>query len=155
MANKVSSVSWEAEEYVVRSHNAWWFIGLFVVTAGLCALAIWLNAWSFFVLIIVSALALLVFVLRPPRKIQYRLDNKGLTEGTQLHPYSDFRAFGILQEDEHYSAILIPTKRLGLSVKVYFPEKNGEVIVDNLGAHLPMEEVRLDFMDKIVKFLRI
>ena len=64
-------------------------------------------------------------------------------------------AFGILKEDSHYSAILIPKKRIGMSVKVYFPEQNGEAIVDALGARLPMEEVKLDFIDKIVNFLRI
>lgn len=155
MAKQPSTVSWEAEEYIVRNHNAWWYLGLVIIAAALCALAVWLQAWSFFVLIIVSALALLVFIFRPPRKIQYKLDHDGLTEGTQLHPYSNFRAFGILKEDDHFSAILIPKQRLGLSVKVYFPEKNGEAIVDALGARLPMEDVKLDFLDKIVKLLRI
>jgi hypothetical protein len=40
-------------------------------------------------------------------------------------------------------------------VKVYFPEGSGENIVDQLGHHLPMEEVKPDFLDKIVNFLRI
>ena len=33
--------------------------------------------------------------------------------------------------------------------------KEYEGIVDMLGARLPMEEVKLDFLDKIVNFLRI
>ena len=37
----------------------------------------------------------------------------------------------------------------------YFPSNNGEVIVDILGGHLPMEQVKLDFLDKIVNLLRI
>ena len=84
-----------------------------------------------------------------------QLDSKGLKEGDRLHEFDNFKAFGILKEGSHFSAVLIPKKRFGLSVKVYFPGDSGEVIVDTLGAHLPMEEVKLDFLDRIVNFLRI
>ena len=136
MVNK-SQISWEAEEYIIKSHNGWWYFGLAIITLGLSALAIWLQGWTFLALIIVSAITVLVFNLRPPRKIKYLLNSEGIKEG------------------DHYSAILIPKKRFGLSVKVYFPEGSGEAIVDALGARLPMEDVKLDFLDKIVNFLRI
>jgi hypothetical protein len=38
---------------------------------------------------------------------------------------------------------------------VYFPEKQGEEIVDMFGLRLPMEEVKLDMIDKLVRLLRI
>ena len=155
MMNNLSPVSWEGAEYVVRSHNFGWYIGLFIITVGLSALAIFLKGWTFLALIIISVITILVYSLRPPRKIHYKLDNQGLTEEKTLHKYDEFRAFGILKEGEHYSAVLIPKKRLGLQVKVYFPEHNGEAIVDQLGNHLPMEEVKLDLLDKLVNFLRI
>ena len=72
-----------------------------------------------------------------------------------MHRYEDYRAFGIMKEGSHYSAVLIPKKRFSINVKVYFPTGSGEAIVDALGARLPMEEVKLDFLDKIVNFLRI
>lgn len=155
MVKTLQSVSWEAEEYIARDHNFWWYIGLFIVAVGLSALAVLFNGWTFLILIILSVITILIFSLRPPRKIHYHLDNKGLTEEKNLHAYEDFRAFGILKEGEHYSAILIPKKRFGLQVKIYFPEGSGEEIVDQLGNHLPMEEVKPDFLDKIVNFLRI
>ena len=51
--------------------------------------------------------------------------------------------------------LFFPSCYVALCVKVYFPEGSGEAIVDHLGAHLPMEEVKLDLLDKIVNFLRI
>ena len=152
---KLNTITWEAEEYIIKSHNGWWYFGLFIVTAGLSALAIWLQGWTFLALIIVSAIAILVFNLRPPRKIHYKLDSTGLTEGKVKHPFTNFRAFGISRDDSHYYAVLIPKKRLGLNVKVYFPEGSGEAIVDALGARLSMEEVKTDVLDKLVNFLRI
>ena len=155
MATISQAISWEAEEYIIKEHHGWWYFGLFVVTAGLSALAIWLQGWTFLALIIVSAITVLVFNLRPPRKIHYILSKDVLTEGKIKHPLSDYRAFGIIKEGSHYSAVLIPKKRFGINVKVYFPEGSGEAIVDNLGARLPMEEVKTDLLDKIVNFLRI
>ncbi|MBR0488403.1 hypothetical protein IJJ39_01875 [Candidatus Saccharibacteria bacterium] len=155
MGKSLQPVTWQAEEYISKDHHAGWYVGLAVFTLAFGALAIWLQGWTFLILIIISAVTILVFALRPPRTIDYRIDNDGITEGKILHRYSDFRAFGIMQEDSHYSAILIPKKRFGMSVKIYFPEGSGEAIVDFLGAHLPMEPLKLDFLDKIVNFLRI
>lgn len=155
MAQALKDISWSAEEYIVHERNTWWYIGLFIIGTGLSALAVWQNWWTFLVLVILCIITILTSNLRPPRKIDYTLTKDGLTEGGKLHKYEDFKAFGILKEGSHFSAVLIPKKRFSPSVKVYFPGDSGEGIVDHLGAHLPMEEVKLDFLDKIVKFLRI
>ena len=152
---KSQDITWQAEEYIVHGRNTWWYIGLFAVATALCALAVFLGWWTFLALVIVCVIAILTFNFRPPRTIDYTLTSEGLHEGQRLHKYEDFKAFGILQEGTHYSAILIPKQRFGLSVKVYFPKTSGEAIVDALGAHLPMQDVKLDFLDKIVNFLRI
>ena len=155
MAKTAQSVSWQAEEYIVREHSTLWYLGLFLVGAGLSVVAILLGWITFLILIILSCIAIFIFTLRPPRVIHYTLDQDGLTEEKQLHKYEEYRAFGILKEGEHFSAVLIPKKRFSISTKIYFPGDNGETIVDILGNHLPMEEVKLDFLDKIVNFLRI
>lgn len=150
-----ASVQWEAKEHIEQQHNYLWYLGLVAVVAGFSALAIWQGWWTFLILIILSGIAVLISAIKPPRIIKYSLDSKGLTEDGIMHRYEEFRAFGILQEGNNYSAVLIPKKRLGLQVKIYFPEVDGEQIVDMLGMRLPMEEIKLDFLDKIVNFLRI
>ncbi len=155
MAKVLNDISWEAEEYIVRDRNIWWYIGLFIVGGALGVVAVLFGTWTFLILIILSIISILISTFRPPRKIEYNLNKEGLLEAGKLHKYEDFKAFGILKEGSHFSAILIPKKRFGLSVKVYFPEGSGEAIVDMLGSRLPMEEVKLDFLDKIVNFLRI
>lgn len=155
MAKTPHSVSWQAEEYFVKDHSALWYIGLLVVSGALSLLAVLLGWWSFLILIVLGCISIIIFTLRPPRKINYQLDKNGLTEGKSLHRFEDFRAFGIIQEGQHFSAVLIPKKRLAITTKVYFPSSNGEVIVDILGNHLPMEQIKPDLLDKIVSFLRI
>ena len=149
------AISWEAEEYVVREKNSWWYVGLIAVGLLLSALAIWLQAWTFLAVIILSVIALIVYAMRPPRILHYTLSNKGLSEGDQLHDYDEFKAFGILHEGNHFAIVLTPRKRFSPRLTVYFPENKGEEIVDAFGARLPMEEVKLDMLDKLIKFLRI
>ena len=155
MAKNSQEIEWEAEEYVVQDHNTIWFILLGIVTVILCGLTIWFQNWTFLAVIVVAVFAILVRVFMPPRKIHYSMTEDTIIEGGNIHNFSEFKSFAILKEGTHYSAILMPKKRLALQLKVYFPEKNGEEIVDTLGAKLPMVEAKLDFLDKLVKFLRI
>ena len=148
-------VSWEAEEYIVREKNAWWYAGLIAVGLVLAGVAILLKAWSFVALVVVSVVALIVYAMRPPRILHYSLSNKGLSEGDKLYGYEEFKAFGLLREGENFAIVLTPRKRFAPRVTVYFPEAKGEAIVDAFGARLPMEEVKLDLLDKLIKFLRI
>lgn len=154
MANK-TLVNWEAREYIEYKKNTGWYIGLVAITIGLCAVAIFMQQWTFLLLIVVAVVALLTYTLRSPRLLHYSLTDKGLSEGNNLYVFSDFRSFGVLNENNHYSIVLMPKKRFGSRVTVYFPEAEGEQIVDVFGAHLPMEPVKLDLLDRLVKFLRI
>lgn len=153
--DKTGTVRWEAEEYIQHDKNAGWYIGLTFVGLALVALSVWLKWWTFTALVVLSFISLLIYVLRPPRKIKYSISQKGLTEGERLYKFEDYKSFGILQDDTNFAIVLTPRKRFSLSVTVYFPKEKGEEIVDMFGARLPMEQVKLDFIDKIVRRLRI
>lgn len=149
------TITWEAEEYIVREKNTWWYVGLVAVSLVFVGVAVLAQAWTFLAVIILSVVALLVYTLRPPRMLRYTLTNKGLSEGEKLYDYSEFKAFGILHEGNHFAIVLTPRKRFSPRVTVFFPQSQGEEIVDAFGARLPMEEVKLDMLDKLIKFLRI
>jgi len=148
-------VRWEAQEYITHDKNAGWYIGFTIIAIALIALAVFLKQWIFIAVIVLAFISLILYEVRPPRKIQYAVDGKGLTEGEKVYNFDDYRAFGILQDDTNFAIILMPRKRFSPAVTVYFPKEKGEEIVDVFGARLPMEEVKLDFMDKIVRKLRI
>lgn len=149
-------VSWQAHEYIQREKNAGWYVGLILIGLALSALLVYLQQWTFLALVVVSVIALLMYSLRPPRTINYSLTNKGVMIGDKLRPYSDFKAFGVVNDgDQHFSIALIPRKRFSPKLTIFFPENQGEKIVDVFGNRLPMQEVKPDFLDRVVKFLRI
>ncbi len=148
-------VSWEAKEYVTQDKNGGWYVGLGLVGLGLVVLSVLLQWWTFTALVVISVLALVVYSVRPPRVLKYELTETGLKENGKIYQYSDFKSFGIQKENTNFSIVLVPRKRFAMRVTVYFPEKQGEKIVDSFGQKLPMEEVKMDYLDRLVKFLRI
>ena len=152
--NASGIVNWEAEEYIQRDKNTGWYIGFAAVTLALVVVSVLLKWWTFTALVVLSAVAIMIYSMRPPRKIHYSLSSKGISEGNNLYNFEDFKSFGVLQDEKNFAIVLTPRKRFSPRVTIYFPEGKGEEIVDGFGGRLPMEEVRLDFLDKLVKFLR-
>ena len=150
------AVNWQATEYIHQDKGAKWFVIFGIVFVAFEAMAIFLmNSPTFAVLLVVVAVAIVVFAKRPPRILSYSLSGKGLHIGDTLHNFADFKSFGVIHDGAEYSVMLIPTKRFQPGVTVYFPEESGEAIVDMLGARLPMQDLKLDAVDKITRFLRL
>lgn len=150
-------ITWTAQEYVHSDRNAWWFVAFIVVVLGLIAVDVFvLHSWTFSALVIVMAIALVIYIRRPPRTLTYALSPmQGLYVGEKLYTYEEFKAFGLIQDGPHYSIMLIPRKRFSPGVSVFFPDDAGERIVDILGQRLPMETLKLDVVDVIVRKLRL
>lgn len=150
-------ITWTAQEYIHLDRSPLWFVLFVVIVLALVAASIFLlKSWSFSALIVVMAFALIVYIRRPPRTLTYALSPKqGLYVGERLYTFGEFKAFGLIQDGDHYSIILIPRKRFAPGVSIYFPNEAGERIVDILGQQLPMENLKLDVVDLIVRKLRL
>lgn len=150
------TVSWEAPEYLHKDKGVLWFLGLGVATVGLIVLDIFVVKsflFSFSLLVLVMAAALVVYVYRPANLIHYVLSEKGLFINDTLHSFAEFKGFGVIHDGQEFSVELIPVRRFRPSLAVYFPEEQGEAIVDALGVRLPMQTIKLDFFDKIIRSL--
>lgn len=150
------SVTWEAPEYLQKEKGPLWFIGLGFVTIGFIVLDVFVLKsflFSFSLLIVVMAVALVVHNYRPANLIHYVLSEKGLYINDILHAFAEFKGFGVIHDGQEFSVELIPVRRFRPSLAVYFPEEQGEAIVDALGVRLPMQTIKPDFFDKIIHSL--
>jgi hypothetical protein len=149
-------VRWQAQEYIQHDKSQWWFVLFAAAFVTLMAIAVFLiKSITFDILVPVMAVALFVYVNRPPRVLDYTLSRKGLYVNDHLYPFADFKGFGVVHDGKEFSVLLLPVKRFKPGVSVYFPEEAGEAIVDMLGARLPMQELHLDIVDRIIRKLRI
>lgn len=150
-------VHWSASEYIHEEKNVVWFILFAIVAIAFIAVdLLFLKSYTFSVLVVVMAIAVVIYSRRPPRVIEYTLSgDQGLYVGENLYHFSQFKSFGLIKDKDHHSIMLIPTKRFSPGVSVYFPEEVGEEIVDILGARLPMEMLKLDIIDVVIRKLRL
>lgn len=149
-------VTWVAHEYIHQEKGTMWFTIFGIVLAVFIAAAIFLmQSITFAILLVVIAIVVVVYSKRPPRELTYSLTDEGLVVDEKLHKFSDFKSFGVIRDGEEYSVMLIPTQRFQPGVTVYFPEEAGEDIVDILGSRLPMKDLKLDAVDRVVRLLRL
>jgi hypothetical protein len=150
-------ITWSAQEYVHIDKGIGWFFLFALVVLALVAIDIFfIKSWTFSALVIVMAVAIIIYIRRPPRVLTYALSPvQGLYVGERLYIFDDFRAFGLIKDGENHSIMLIPRKRFAPGVSVFFPEEAGERIVDILGQRLPIQELKLDIVDAVVRKLRL
>jgi hypothetical protein len=149
-------VSWTAHEYIHQEKGTIWFVIFAVIIAALIAISIFLmGSWSFAVLLAVIAVVVVVYSRRPPRELTYSITDEGMVIDDKLHKFETFKSFGIIRDGEEFSVMLIPIQRFQPGITVYFPEESGEDIVDMLGSRLPMKDLKLDAVDRVVRLLRL
>lgn len=150
-------VNWSASEYISPDKTPIWYVLLIIIALALCALDIFfMKSWTFTALVVVMTVAIIVYSSRPPRTIQYTLSgDHGLYVGEKLYHLSEFKGFGLIQDGANFSIMLLPIKRFSPGISVYFPDEAGEKILNILGDRLPMEKLKLDVVDKIVRRLRL
>lgn len=151
-----AAIRWEATEYLHDEKTPRWYIGLAAVVVIAMLLA-WflLRSWTFTLLIPVMATALVVLARRPPAVIYYELAATDVVVDDKTMPYTDFKAFGLVERQDHHMINLIPVKRFGTEVTILFPEDMGEIIVDTLAARLPMIDIQPNAVDTIIRKLRM
>ena len=150
-------VQWNAAEYIPQEKNGSWFIIFYIVALTFIAVdLLLLKSYTFSVLVVVMAAAVIILSRRPPRTINYTLSgDQGLYIDQKLYHFSEFKSFGFIKDQGNNSIMLTPIKRFSPGIFVYFPEEAGEKIIDILGARLPMENLKLDIIDVIVRKLRL
>ena len=149
-------IAWNAPEGVRVQRGAVWYVLFAIVLAGLMALAILVfQNWTFAILLPIMAVALFVLSNKNPQTINYAISPKGIYIADTLHDFSEFRAFGLLHENDQHSILLPPTKRFSPGLTIYFSEAEGEKIVDMLGARLPMQEIKPDALEKFIRLIKL
>jgi len=149
-------IAWNAPEGVRIQRGAVWYVLFAIVLAGLMALAILVfQNWTFAILLPIMAVGLFVFSNNKPQNINYAISPKGIYIADTLHDFSEFRAFGLLHENDQHSILLLPVKRFSPGLTIYFSEAEGEKIVDMLGARLPMQEIKPDALEKFIRLIKL
>jgi hypothetical protein len=146
--------SWQASEYVHHHKGTAWYGGLFAIIAVLIGVAAWLHSWLEIGVFIAMCGVIVVYARKPPRTLLYELSENGIQIDRKAYPFSEFRSFAVMRDDEWHSIDLEPTRRLSPRVVLLFDPEDFEVIVGHLEMHLPREDRDWDIIETITRYLR-
>ena len=79
---------------------------------------------------------------------------RGVSIGAQVFPYSAFRSFFIVDEDAFSNITLTSTNRFMPNVSIYYAPEDEPAIVGFLSQHLPIEQGRIDRVERMMHRLR-
>jgi hypothetical protein len=150
------SVSWTASEFIAHAKSAGWYLILILVAAGGAGLAYLLTHGEIFTpgVIIVVAVLFGVMAARKPRELPYRIDAKGIHIGEKSYAFGGFKSFSVVQEEGVESIWLLPLQRFAPGLSIYFDPQDKARILEILDDFLPVEEKRLDLIDRLMHKIR-
>lgn len=147
------AVSWDASEYIHNSKGGLWVVGFLLIFVTIAAVAVWIGSWIFFVLVVLMAATAAIFAFRKPHVHHYTISSQGISIDQTNYAFSDFRAFGVMQEGALFTMTFVPVKRFSPGFNIYFSGTDGIKIIKIAGQHLPMEKMKPDIIDKITSKL--
>jgi hypothetical protein len=148
-------ITWTASEYIAHEKTAGWYMVLAGAAAVLAAL-IYLFTRDVIspAVVIVSALLLGVYGARKPRELQYGLGPDIITIGDKQFHYGEFRSFSIIDDGAFSSIVFMPLKRFAPLLTIYYAPEDEDRIVAMLADRLPMDEHKLDAVDRLMRRIR-
>ncbi len=150
-----NAFSWTASEFIAHHKEPSWYMilagGAFIVS--LLVYAVTGDAVSSIV-IIIGAVLFGVSASRQPREMSYAVDGHGLSIGSRIFPYKDFRSFSVVDEGAFSSVVLMPLKRFAPPVSLYYHPQDAATIVKILADHLPLQEHKHDMTDSLMRRIR-
>jgi hypothetical protein len=152
---EVGSVNWTASEYVAHHKGAGWF---FMLALGVALLAGFLYVVTreivSSIVVVIIGIAFGMMAMRQPRVLSYAVDGNGLQIGQRFYPYAGFKAFSITEEGGVRSITLMPLQRFMPPISVYYEPKDEAEILGVIGAYLPNEELRNDYVERLMRKIR-
>jgi hypothetical protein len=155
-------VQWSASSGNNHKRGVNWYLAgvgvIFALVAVAFVIQFFTNEWQFWTtvgLAIIIFLTLIIVNRRPPELVNYSIDNSGISINSKTYSFDKFRTFGLANDGTTWAATLIPVKHLSAGVTLTVPADQGEIIVDKLGQHLPMENVGGGFINEISRRFKL
>lgn len=161
------SIVWTAVESGPHK-RWWWYVGFSAVMIWIILFLFLISDWFLLACAATAYIAALVTYSKPPKKVDYVLNDQALTADNQELSFQDFRAFTVetakaKDTNEIPVAIqLLPKRRIALAVVVILPDDAEEIeyIITAIGKRLQYDEAQgflnsVRLLDRIARWLRL
>lgn len=144
-------IKWTAWEYEFFPKDISWYWLTIIASTLITTFALWQRNFLFAVFVVIAEILILFWGRRLPKKIEFKLNDKGLTiDERTFYPYDGFHGFA-LKENE---IVFRKKNRLAPYLKILAEESKTGEIKKLLSRYLPEIEYEESLADHIAKILR-
>ncbi len=146
-------LEWEALEYPYREKTPDWFWALGIIATAATVTAVIFGNILFAVLIVIGSFTLAMYAARAPRRLTFRITDRGVTVGPELHPYSTLHCFWVEDREgtEHDRILLKSNKFFSPQISIPLGGTNPETARSLLLRYLKEEEHKEGFSSKVLE----
>ncbi|HSX41087.1 MAG TPA: hypothetical protein VLF21_00395 [Candidatus Saccharimonadales bacterium] len=148
------SYSWQASEFIFHQKTNSWYVTLWLVTAAICLVLGLLAQWLAVAMVVVMALAVVVYSRKEPRTLGYAVDDHGVSVEGKVTAYKLFRSYSIHQDLSWQTIDLEPTQRFVPRLTLLCENENIEQIASILAQHLPRVQRSPDLVERLTRYLK-
>ncbi len=154
LKTNVPFIKWEAleYEYVPKSNN--WFWGVAIVAISITLASALLENFLFAILATVSALAVILFGARKPRKVPFSFTARGIQIDNRLFPYENLRSFWLHYDPPQKKFLAVEPKKLLMpTITVPLGNTDPNLVREYLLKFLKEERQEESLITTIIRFL--
>ena len=148
------SFAWEASEFVQHDKPAWWYAAFCIIVLLLCGILGWLQQWFSIAVLVIMAVAVVVYSRKEPRTLQYVLDDKGISINGRLLPYAHFHSYNVQPQVGWKEIDLEPARRFAPRLTLLADEDSFDSIEGILAQHLPQIQRDHDAIERLSRYLK-
>ena len=144
-------IYWEAPAhfYVEKKTDWYWAVG--IITLALAAVALMFGEILTGIFIIVAAVALVLHASKPPQRVYYEVNDRGLVFGDKLYPFLSLDSFWI-PHDEPTPKLLLKSRKLFMPlIVIYIDEVDPEEVREVLLKYIAETEHSEPFLSHVLE----
>lgn len=131
-----------------------WYVALWIIAAGLAAVALITDSILMLVLVVVAALVVSLYGAKEPRILEFSLDEKSLRIDRKDYPLDTFSSFWIFEKKDHYLLSLDARKAFQPNLKIIIPPDKVGLVRRALSETLEEKEQDESLIEEIADRLR-
>jgi hypothetical protein len=155
MQSNDNSISWTASEFIHHHKSVSWYLISLVSGFALAAVVFLLSKDKISTsATVVVTIIFTWYATHQPKQVSYRLGENIISIGSKPYSLNAFRSFFITSEGAFSSVTLLPLKRFGLPLTIYYDPVDEAKIMELLNNYLPMDQQTPDAIDNFMRKIR-
>ena len=155
VAQEDGSISWDASEHIDYDNGKSWTLYMAIGGAFLATGVYFVVDLLSAIVIVLLLSGILFYSKLKPRNVRYVISDAGISIGGLDYRYSEFRSFSFNEDNGITSIFLLPMQRFMIPVTMYVAPENHDQVAELLAQHLPNQQRKPDFMDRLTAKLRL